>query len=339
MRAEDLLDAIGNVRSSYVRDAEGRKKNRRWIPWTAAAAACLALVMGVGMFLQQRNATYPAIPWPQAGGEANTGTDFSLSPELTLPDTAEPIAVYMPVTPDLDALCAELAAFHGLENVWKENELHRYIATDTCLLEVEKDTGYWTYQNRTVNLYSADPSTLTDAQAIEIAKATATKYGVDLNVFSDVQIGYGLAGTADTPIGQEIITSHCVYFYPSIDGYDTWGICRFMVSVSGTGQVGSVMKLYPELTFYAMEEAVSPADAFRAIQKGNGHTIDTTDATSVVLHSYEIVYYVDFDPTAQQQYCQPVYVFYSDYLDADGQVCTNGYAVMYPVLGGHRFRN
>ena len=339
MRAEDLLDAIGNVRASYIADARFQKKNYRWISWAAAVAACLGLLIGVGTFLRSRDTAYPPIPWPQAGGAASTGTEFSLTPELTLPDTAAPIAVYTPVAPDMDALCAELAAFHGLENVWKENELHRYIATDICLLEVEKGTGYWTFQDRTVDRFSAEPSVLTDVQAIEIAKETAAEYGLDLRVFSDIQVGYGTMGTAETPIGQEVIVSHDVYFYPTIGGYSTWGICRFVVSVNGTGQVSSVMKLYPEWTLHAMEEAVSPAEAFRAIQKGNAHFPEAYDAASVIFHSYEIVYYVDFEPSEQLKYCQPVYVFYGNCLDADGQVCGDNYTVMYPVLGEHRFRS
>lgn len=327
MRAEALLDAIGDVRNVYIQQAQLRKKKHRQLPWIAAAAACLALVLTAGLLLRPSSNKYPPIPWPQAGGQTSLSAEFSLDPALTLPDTAEPIAVYQPVIPNLDALCAELAAFHGLDNQWKENDLHRYIATDTCLLEVEKDTGYWTYQDRTVIKFSNEPSILTDDEAIQIAKATAEHYGVDLAFLSNVQVGHGTISSADTPIGQEAIVGHDVYFYPSIDGYDVWGICRFMVSVNGTGQVSTVMKLYPEFALHAMEQAVSPADAFRAIQAGAGHFMDTTDATSVVFHSYDIIYYADFDPATQQQYCQPLYVFYGD-----------DCRVLYPVLGEQRFR-
>ena len=52
MRAEALLDAIGDVRNVYIQQAQLRKKKHRQLPWIAAAAACLALVLTAGLLLR-----------------------------------------------------------------------------------------------------------------------------------------------------------------------------------------------------------------------------------------------------------------------------------------------
>lgn len=50
MNAEQLLDAIGEVKDEYIRDARTKRKHRSVFKW-ASAAACLILAVGVGLFL------------------------------------------------------------------------------------------------------------------------------------------------------------------------------------------------------------------------------------------------------------------------------------------------
>lgn len=74
MKPEQLIDAIGGIDSRYIEEAGTRKRRRSSARWLhpIAAAACLALLVGVGLpFLPRRTAT--------AGG-AGTSEEL-LSPE------------------------------------------------------------------------------------------------------------------------------------------------------------------------------------------------------------------------------------------------------------------
>ena len=55
MKAEDLLDAIGEARDEYIQDVRlGRvKRMPRWAKWSSALAACLVLILGVGLILSK----------------------------------------------------------------------------------------------------------------------------------------------------------------------------------------------------------------------------------------------------------------------------------------------
>lgn len=49
MKAENLLDAIGDVKNAYIAELAGSRRSRSRRPWLAAIAACLALVLMIGL--------------------------------------------------------------------------------------------------------------------------------------------------------------------------------------------------------------------------------------------------------------------------------------------------
>ena len=58
MNGEDLLKAMGQVDESYVHEAETAvlaKPKFLWVRWTAAAAACLAVVLGIGLTMGDKS--------------------------------------------------------------------------------------------------------------------------------------------------------------------------------------------------------------------------------------------------------------------------------------------
>lgn len=58
MNGEELLKAMGQVDERYVHEAETtvlEKPRFSWVRWTAAAAACLALVLGVGLTMGDKS--------------------------------------------------------------------------------------------------------------------------------------------------------------------------------------------------------------------------------------------------------------------------------------------
>lgn len=69
MRADELMDAIGQVDDNLIQDAKQsrRKKRPSWIKWSSAVAACLCLVV-IGIYFRGG-----------VGGGAGGGGDFDLS--------------------------------------------------------------------------------------------------------------------------------------------------------------------------------------------------------------------------------------------------------------------
>ena len=51
MRNDELLDAIGEAKDEYIRDARRGKRIPRWVKWTSAVAACLVVALGGSFFL------------------------------------------------------------------------------------------------------------------------------------------------------------------------------------------------------------------------------------------------------------------------------------------------
>ena len=81
MRSEKLLDAIGEVKDSFLQDADAevRKKKYAWTKWAAtAAAACICLVAGILLIpgRQSANITVPA----GGGQEDSTQTARPIQP-------------------------------------------------------------------------------------------------------------------------------------------------------------------------------------------------------------------------------------------------------------------
>ena len=59
MTREQLLDAVGDIRDAFIREAApppASYRKQREFPWTGAVAACLALmIVGSTFFLSQMN--------------------------------------------------------------------------------------------------------------------------------------------------------------------------------------------------------------------------------------------------------------------------------------------
>ena len=119
MTREQLLDAVGDIRDAFIREAApppASYRKQREFPWTGAVAACLALmIVGSTFFLSQMNmgdgatgsggasaVTEDTAEVGESGGTVNgaaDGTDdsepetcpegFSYAGEAELPDTGE----------------------------------------------------------------------------------------------------------------------------------------------------------------------------------------------------------------------------------------------------------
>ena len=106
MTREQLLDAVGDIRDAFIREAApppASYRKQREFPWTGAVAACLALmIVGSTFFLSQMNmgdgatgsgGASAVTVYVQAGGVGRhpeaCPEGFSYAGEAELPDTGE----------------------------------------------------------------------------------------------------------------------------------------------------------------------------------------------------------------------------------------------------------
>ena len=70
MKANDLIDMIGEAADEYIRDAKSVKGNNlpKWMKWSPAIAACLVLAVGIGSYLL-----------PRMGGASSPGSTAGVS--------------------------------------------------------------------------------------------------------------------------------------------------------------------------------------------------------------------------------------------------------------------
>lgn len=113
MRAEYLLESMGEVRDEHIRDAEenGKRRLPAWAKWAAGAAACLLLLVCVPFLMPRMGSGAPAADAeaPEAGGGSghDAGTLFMsyagpLFP-LTLQEDTEALIAERKITYDFSS--------------------------------------------------------------------------------------------------------------------------------------------------------------------------------------------------------------------------------------------
>ena len=104
MKEKRILDALNEVDEQYIEEADAAApvKRRNWVKW-GALAACLALVVGLGVHTLSRPGVRP-IPAPTGGPSCSIPPKPSNSPEITPtvpvtpppPDTPSPTPTAIP---------------------------------------------------------------------------------------------------------------------------------------------------------------------------------------------------------------------------------------------------
>lgn len=136
MKSDELLDAIGEVKDEYIHDVRNgsRKKQRpSWVKWTSALAACLALVIGVGLILGSM------------GGSAGSGGDGDLHymnyigpvMPMTVQGDSGGITAVRNVNYDFSAYISRHESYENSkgEKVWRERYGSSALVTDSYVLQ------------------------------------------------------------------------------------------------------------------------------------------------------------------------------------------------------------
>ena len=362
MKSHELLEVIGEAQDSYVLDAKIPKKKSTpvWVKW-AAMAACLILVIGLvipQLFLLNPNnediggpgvsnpsldsnlaSKYPQINWPEIGAPSKNVDKISMSADMPLSEAANEITIYKAKQPNIDEICMNLSSILSITENWTSKDVRRYIANEKYTVEVNTQTGYWSFQDRSITneLYqSSEQSSLTNDEVCQKAKEVAIKFGVDQTLFSKLSVGGIEQTTFDPQTDSEVtkVVGHNVYFYPVIDGKDLWGIARFVVTLDGKGQVAGIMKSYPDLEIHSQVKAISSKDASEKILSQEGIMIsdDPSDADAIVVNDYEVVYYIDIISFEEDNFFQPVYVFRGYYTNQGNVIPGYEYVALTPAL-------
>ena len=362
MKSHELLEVIGEAQDIYLLDAKIPKKKSTpvWVKWTAMAA-CLILVIGLvipELFILNPNNEdiggpgvtnpsidsnltnkYPPINWPEAGASSENVSKLSMSTDMPLSEDANEITIYKAKQPNIDDICKNLSSILSITEQWTVKDTRRFIANEKYIVEVNTQTGYWSFQDRSITngLYgSSKQSSLTNDEVCQKAKEVAIKFGVDQTLFSKLNIGNIEQTTLDPETESEItkVVGYNVYFYPVIDGKDVWGVARFMVTLDGTGQVAGIMKSYPDLEMHSQVKTISPKEASQKILSKEGIMMsdDPYDANAVVVDDYEVVYYIDIISFDEENFLQPVYVFKGSYTNQGNVIPGYEYVALTPAL-------
>ena len=282
---------------------------------------------------------YPPINWPKIGASSINVDKISVSTDMPLSEDASEMTIYKAKQPNIDEICKNLSSILSITEEWTVKDARRLIANEKYIVEVNTQTGYWSFQNRTITneLYgSSEQSSLTNDEVRQKAKEVAIKFGVDQTLFSKLSVGNIEQTTFDPQTNSEItkVVGHSVYFYPVIDGKDVWGIARFVVTLDGKGQVAGIMKSYPDLEIHSQVEAVSPKGASEKIlsQEGIMMSDGPSDADAVVVNDYEVVYYIDIISFEEDNYFQPVYAFKGYYTNQGNVIPDYEYVSLTPAL-------
>lgn len=77
MKAEELLNLLGDVKDEQILDAKRKKKRMRpWVKWSSLAAACLLLVLGVFLLPGRPDTVSPENPAESGGSGHEAGSVF-----------------------------------------------------------------------------------------------------------------------------------------------------------------------------------------------------------------------------------------------------------------------
>jgi hypothetical protein len=178
------------------------------------------------------------------------------------------------------------------------------------------EIGYWTYDLNTDADEEESSYFIMNGDVVytfpddDTLRSMAVEYVNEHNIYngeySNVVVTDITTGMGET----ERVYRKNIYLYPSIDGYNVFGVFRITIEMDHNGQVHSVYKLANNVEVYASVNLKTRDDITEDLDQGNYSAGISSNLHDVEITSCHLAYYADavVDKTTGDTYVYPVYV-------------------------------
>ncbi|MDR0325113.1 MAG: hypothetical protein LBI19_03340 [Oscillospiraceae bacterium] len=296
-----------------------KKAYRNLLIAAAAIPVILLCVLGY-WFLVPKPSPIPDLFLPLAG-QAIPKVELSIETEVDVPKKANLYRFEINYKGRYNQFDRAASAL----GIWELDAVRDYVGNKDRLLGVtddgrikqitmEDDTGFWTY-----TLSEEDSSLRKEAPSNEEAERIASRF-LDENQlrperFSATSFGGKSMGSS---FEDQLEYSVTVFYYPTVDGYEVFGISRIAVEIDYNGEIEAVRSYYKDFVFDRVVDLAPPEQFYDVLLSGDTLCSIEPSAVSAKVTSIELAYWEDGGTIEDQPYLQPVWVYNGVAYDAAG---------------------
>lgn len=284
------------------------KKNYLFV----AAVAIFMVALGSFQFF---GVSYPDMFIAQPGQETPLNVNYKFNANTEhLPKT---VNVYKVVKNQAnETTVRQLGEKFGLEGTIElNNTLNQYILSDeNHILKVDKSNkNYFSYMDLEV-AYNLDinKSIVDDHTAKKAAETFLKERDLLPERFNNIKV---VPQTSGSELENNLkVVAKDVWFYPTIDNKQVYGISRIIVTIGDNGSIEAVNNYYHDFELFKQEPIKTVQTAFEEMKQGKASNNIAPEAKEAIITSVHMGYWEDPD----QVYIQPVYVFVGE-TEIEGQ--------------------
>ncbi|MBQ5977822.1 MAG: hypothetical protein IJL51_06775 [Oscillospiraceae bacterium] len=283
MKSEILLDAIGEIREAFIREAAADSRRSRFWLKTAIPAAAVLILCFAAIFITRLGHRTPPVPPPELGpliSEAPAGAseEENILWYHNLSFTDEAASYDSPATVDLcvfrDAVFTDeeidSAVLRLQEAGWTDMTSTKY--HDGSLVFFSQPEEDPKTLDETIEAKRNPPAGITDAD-VEHARQFISDSGLDQLIFEK---------TGVTLVLEAVPARNDVVFYGYYDGLETGSYIRMSFYDNGDLAEAKLYAVVPEKrTVSALPLAEAKEHAFRGILYGGGDDYEPHEVRSV----------------------------------------------------------
>ena len=191
---------------------------------------------------------------------------------------------------------------------------------------VENEIGYWTYDCDIDDLdfqqLFDDPDLIYDFPSDDELTKKAVEYARALRLYDGEFSNVIIVDNTTEVWGKERVYEKDVYMYPSIDGYNVYGIFRIILKFNSLGEVKSVYKLANELGVHSDIKLKSREAVLKTLEAGEFSPSYSEELNDTVITSCHLAYYSDaiIDKKTRKSYVYPIYVLIGQGTNEYGEI-------------------
>lgn len=264
----------------------------------------------------EQTSLHPTIAEPGSDAAA----DLSLPESVKVEAGAQDVCVYELVI-DRERAKAQVESCFGIvldEATKTPTELGDMYNTDEYTVQIDNESGYWTYSllNKTPTKAGAS---LSDDAALGIAKKFIEENKLWPEEITNIKVvdQYGLNEALEYGVDTKT-----VYFYPQIGGKTVLGVYRISIDIDLTGKITSVFYLVNPIGEATQASLKSRADIAADVEARNYSASFSQDLTDAKINDCKLCYYADGVENGGKTYLYPVYVLMGEGKAADGSTET-----------------